>query len=239
MDNFYNSHDLSKDLLEKGTHTTGTLLVKRQHNPKEVLDIKLDIGEAFCLFSEKKVMVGKWRDKRAVLYLSTEFKNDLTATTNRRGKEMVKPLPIIKYNAYMSGIDRRDQMMAYYPAERKTLRWYKKLFIHYFLMMLLNSFNLFNKYSGTGKMILYDYRLVIIRRLLAEKTVINRQILSPRNVEHLPTKCQVGENGRVMRKKCKYCKMENNLRKDTIYNCTACPGQPGLCLTPCFKNFHK
>lgn len=67
MDNFYNSHDLSKDLLEKGTHTTGTLLVKRQHNPKEVLDIKLDIGEAFCLFSEKKVMVGKWRDKRAVL----------------------------------------------------------------------------------------------------------------------------------------------------------------------------
>lgn len=94
---------------------------------------------------------------------------------------------------------------------------------------------MFNKYSGTGKMTLYDYRFVIIRRLLAEKTVINRQILSPRNVEHLPTKCQVGENGRVMRKKCKYCKKENNLRKDTIYNCTACPGQPGLCLTPCFK----
>lgn len=69
MDNFYNSHDLSKELLEQGTHTTGTLLANRQHNPKDVVNSKLEKGETTCLFSEKHVMVGKWRDKRPPLPL--------------------------------------------------------------------------------------------------------------------------------------------------------------------------
>jgi len=39
----------------------------------------------------------------------------------------------------VSGIDRQDQMMSYYPAERKTLRWYKKIAIHFLQICLLNS----------------------------------------------------------------------------------------------------
>lgn len=101
----------------------------------------------------------------------------------------MKPLPIVRYNAYMSGIDRKDQMMAYYPAERKTIRWYKKLFIHYFVMMMLNSFSLFNKYTTSGKLALYDFRLQIIRRLLSEKQLVRREP-TPRYTEHLPTKSQ-------------------------------------------------
>uniref|UniRef100_A0A1B6DUW0 PiggyBac transposable element-derived protein domain-containing protein n=1 Tax=Clastoptera arizonana TaxID=38151 RepID=A0A1B6DUW0_9HEMI len=90
MDNFYNSHDLSKDLLEVGTHTTGTLQCNRKNLPKDVVQKKLEKGDTICQFSEKKVMVGKWRDKRAVLYITTEFDNVMTEGTNKRGQSVKK-----------------------------------------------------------------------------------------------------------------------------------------------------
>lgn len=40
----------------------------------------------------------------------------------------------------MSGVDRPGQMLSYYPCERKTLRWYKKVFIHILQQLLLNAF---------------------------------------------------------------------------------------------------
>lgn len=38
----------------------------------------------------------------------------------------------------MSGVDRQDQMLGYYPSERKTIRWYEKMFIHYMSMLLFD-----------------------------------------------------------------------------------------------------
>lgn len=72
----------------------------------------------------EKVLVGKWRDKRDVLYISTEFENRTETTKNRSGNQVEKPLLVLMYNRYMGGIDHRDQMSTYYPLLRKTLRWY-------------------------------------------------------------------------------------------------------------------
>lgn len=45
MDNYYNSVNLSKQLLlEKKTYVTGTLRSNRKYNPKEVIDKKLKKG---------------------------------------------------------------------------------------------------------------------------------------------------------------------------------------------------
>lgn len=237
MDNFYNSHDLAKNLLEKGTYVTGTLQSNRTNNPSDVVKQKLQKSETTCKYSEHHVMIGKWVDKRTVLFISTEFENVLTETTNKRGQLVTKPLPIIQYNKYMSGIDRKDQMMSYYPCEHKTLRWCKKLFLHFFQMMLLNSFMLWNKFTVGNKVSFYDFRLNIIRILLANKQPVIRD-LTPRNCQHLPSKCQIGANGKTMRKKCRMCS-SNGRRKDSVYHCLACPGHPGLCLEPCFLDFHK
>lgn len=64
-------------------------------------------------------MVGKWRDKRDVLYISTEFPNEMTTYRNKRNQEKIKPIPILKYSKFMSGIDRQDQMLAYYSCSRR------------------------------------------------------------------------------------------------------------------------
>ncbi|KAG8294436.1 hypothetical protein J6590_102964 [Homalodisca vitripennis] len=46
----------------------------------------------------------------------------MTEHVNKRGEAKEKPLPIVQYNQYMSGIDGQDQLLSYYPCERKTIR---------------------------------------------------------------------------------------------------------------------
>lgn len=75
-------------------------------------------------------MVGKCRDTREVIYISDQFAKDMVEVQNKRNEIKSKPLAIVNYNKCMSGVDRHDQMLSYYLSERKTIRWYKKLFIH-------------------------------------------------------------------------------------------------------------
>lgn len=84
-----------------------------------------------------------WKDKHNVSYVSTEFENVIAKTENRR-KEKVqksflllsllssttecslpqsqKPLSIIDYNKYMSGINRQDQMISYLKKKQFVVR---------------------------------------------------------------------------------------------------------------------
>lgn len=57
-------------------------------------------------------MVAKWRDKREVTYISTEFPNNLLKMANRRDDGKETPCPITEYNKNMGGVDKVDQMMS-------------------------------------------------------------------------------------------------------------------------------
>ncbi|KAL4083015.1 hypothetical protein QTP88_028345 [Uroleucon formosanum] len=102
MDNYYNSVKLAHQLLQRKTYCTGTLRSNRKDNPKEIVKKNLKSGESVGKYTKDGVCVLKWKDKRDVLCISSEFENKM-------------------YNKNMSGIDRQDQLMSYYPAERKTL----------------------------------------------------------------------------------------------------------------------
>ena len=66
-----------------------------------------------------------------------------------RGITHTKPLPVVEYNAYMSGVDRNDPMLAYCPCDWKTVRWYNKLFFHYLQVIVINSFILYKVHCCT------------------------------------------------------------------------------------------
>lgn len=57
-----------------------------------------------------------------------ETKQAGRATHNRH--QTREPQCAISYNSNETGVDRADQMLAYYPFQRKTLKWWKKLFLH-------------------------------------------------------------------------------------------------------------
>jgi hypothetical protein len=145
MDNYYNSVDLAHKLLEKKTYCTGTLRSNRKKNPTDVIKKKLNTGESISKYTKDGVCVTKWKDRREVLTISSEYNGELIEATNRRGNVKLKPNQIVQYNKFMSGVDRQDQMMAYYPCERETLRWYKKIGIHFIQICMLNSYLIYIK----------------------------------------------------------------------------------------------
>lgn len=235
MDNYYNSVPLIENLLNQKTHVTGTLRSNRKFNSDEVIKKKLKIGESVSQYTDKGICMTKWKDRREVLAISSEFDGQATETTNRHGNVVIKPKMIIKYNKFMSGIDFHDQMLAYYPIRRKTLRWYKKLGIHVIQTILLNAYYLYNM-NSERKMSLYDFRLQIIEKLLGPPPpLVPRQ----RNIAHLPSFCPKDDHGKTKRRRCKYCWSENQQRKDSIFCCLQCPDIPGLCLEPCFRTYHE
>lgn len=235
MDNYYNSFELASQLLTRKTYCTGTIRVDRKSNPKEVKETKLKKGETIARCSNG-VMIAKWRDKRDVFYISTEFTNNLKNFLNKRQQEISKPEAIIQYNRFMGGIDKKDQMMSYYPCERKTLRWYKKIGIHILYMCLINSFFMYKKYVRP-KISLYDYRLEVLEKLLPEKE--GPCVERPMAALHFAKKNTESEKGKtVARRRCIVC-YKNSIRKETTYHCPACPEKPALCTEPCFSEYHR
>lgn len=232
MDNFYNSIALSEQLLQEKTYTTGTLRANRTGNPEDLVKKKLKKGESSSLYTDKGICVTKWKDRKEILSISSEFDGEMVEGTNRRGEQINKPKLILNYNKFMGGIDRGDQMLSYYSCEHKTLRFYKKLGIHIFQIMLMNAYVLFNQYS-TRKLNFYDFRLSVIESMLPPRPTAAPQL------DHIPKYCTKDDKGKAKRRRCKYCWDTRKIRRDSVYFCPACPNEPGLCLDPCFRDFHS
>lgn len=237
MDNFYNSFSLAALLLSEQTYCTGTLRPDRKFNPEDVKKAVLKKGETTAGYAEG-IMIGKWKDKRIVTYVSSEYENEMVTVVNKRGQEVQKPLPIVQYNAHMKGIDRGDQLLSYYPCERKTLRWYKKIFIHVLQLIMVNSMQLYNMHTVDKKMSLYDFRFSVLESLLPPKHTPT--LTPPRNALHKLVQVEDRDKkGDRKRKECRVCYKTEKKRKMTTYTCSVCPGKPGLCAVNCFDKFHK
>ncbi|CAK1578001.1 unnamed protein product [Parnassius mnemosyne] len=239
MDNYYNSYILAKKLLEKNTYCTGTLRKDLRDNPKEVTQKVLKKGENISLFRDG-IHIGKWKDKRPVTYITNQYANNMVPVTNRRRQITQKPESIAKYNTYMSGVDRQDQLLAFYPCERKTLRWYMKIAVHIFQMLFINSYKIYNKYSGQNKLNLYDYRIRVINSLLPQKPseLLPISTAGGSPSQHRITKItDLTKKGRVQRKICRQC-YKNKKRTDSPWHCITCENKPGLCVE-CFDNYHR
>lgn len=125
---------------------------------------------------------------------------------SNRENTVRKPQPIFKYNAHMSGVDRADQMLSYNSCQRKTLRWYKKIFVHVLQMLLLNAHKLFNNHYPTQS--LYDFRLSVIRNLLPAPPQIvvegpGQKRLCPGPSQNVLKTLEKNNSNRIERKDCR------------------------------------
>ncbi|CAG4987131.1 unnamed protein product [Parnassius apollo] len=119
MDNYYNSFSLAKKLLDNNTYCTGTLRKDLKENPLEIVQKTLKKGENCSMF-QAGVHVGKGKDKRPVLYITTQYEDGMVPVAKKRGQITHKSEAISKYNDYMSRVDRHYQLLSFYPCERKT-----------------------------------------------------------------------------------------------------------------------
>lgn len=169
-DNFFTSPDLADKLYKMGLYLTGTMRTNKKDWPKDVqVDAKAARGtSAFRV--NGKMIAASWMDNKAVQMLSTCF-GTACATIKRRvrGDNWNKhdfdcPIMICKYNKWMGGVDRNDQLREAYHTQLKTHKWYHPIFFFLLDTAIVNSFILY-KLMG-GKMTHLQYRVALGKQLL-------------------------------------------------------------------------
>jgi hypothetical protein len=126
--------------------------------------------------STDKMMAVRWLDRREVCMLTTIHSNTVrpTGKMDRQTKQpIVKPNCVIEYNRNMGAVDRTDMMIGSTECMRKSLKWYRKFFLHLLDITLLNSHALFNVRTGQNKSIA-DFQLQLIREII-QKCHVSRQ----------------------------------------------------------------
>ena len=198
----------------------------------------------------------KWCDKRSVYMLSTIHSADMVevAKWGEPNGKMFKPKAIQDYIRNMRAVDIGDQMMSYNSFVRRSLKWYRKLFIHLINMLLLNSYILFKKYSHE-KMTNEAFRESIVQSLINEAVEKCNWSLPPivstrkdglnRLIErHFPTYIPAAVGAKRLRptRPCYVCNSLPRIdgvkitRKWTSYWCPEC--KKPLCVDYCFMVYH-
>lgn len=249
LDRWFTSISLAEELMKVKTNVAGTIKRKSKNLPK-VLTGKKCLNH-LNLKSRRRndVRVFGWKDKRDVFLISTMHKEEMaeTAKRDRVTKEpILKPKVIVDYNAHMGGVDRCDALLHSYQSMRKTMKWYKKLFLHLVDIAIFNAHVLYNKQNVN--MSLEKFRLGVIEEILkthhverprssgGRPSTDNPLRLTERHfISYTPPTKARPHASRVCHV-CAHTALGPKVRKETSYMCEEC-NKP-LCAAPCFKNYH-
>ena len=89
--------------------------------------------------------------------MTDQYKNQFNPT--------LKPKCVIEYNNGIIGIDRQDQMLAFFPVMRKYMKGYRKVFFYIFDIAVFNSYILSNNINDIKKYSCTEYRIEIAESL--------------------------------------------------------------------------
>lgn len=260
-DNYFTGIPLFQNLLSNQTYACGTIRTNRKFFPADILPGAKSMNRGEHRFRQSDNLVATvWKDSKPVTMLSTLCSPDDIVTVDRRQRDgsiltVYCPLAIKLYNLYMGGVDKGDQMRGYYPVRLKSIKSYKYIFWFLFDMCITNAYIL-SKYSPStvcsSKYNLKNFRLKLADQLIG-KYFSRKRAGRPRStttsapparsipcLQHLPS-----HGGKSRR--CKYCKSKRvpSRRRESVWVCKGCPGNPSLCLTglddqsDCYKLWHQ
>ncbi|KAL8594190.1 hypothetical protein ACOMHN_030084 [Nucella lapillus] len=141
--------DLAERLVRRDTHCVGAVRLLRPGMPRHLAATHVAGG---CVYALRRgaVAVLKWIDnnKKPFHLITTRTDpSEMVEVTTGAGKK-TKPKAVQDYAACMTGVDKSDRLVAYMPMNRKTLRWWKKLFFHLLTLSLIQASILHAKHRG-------------------------------------------------------------------------------------------
>ena len=154
----------------------------------------------------------------------------------------MKKLPemVDDYNHHMMGVDRMDQMMSYYSFQRKSIKWWRKVFFWVMEVMVNNAHVIYKAHTTTSrKLTMKEFRrelaVELCRNVVRSETGVlcHDHTLERLHGRHFPDKIS-------KRKDCRVCSDRNPGGARRVVNtvCATCSEKPALCLGECFRIYH-
>ena len=161
----------------------------------------------------------------------------------RTGKTKQKPEVIQDYNDYMDGVDRLDQLMAYYSFLHKSVKWWRKIFFWLLEVTVVNSYIIYKeamKAKSRKSLPHKRFRKAVLNTLVEPMRTSGSttRTRNPLNLERLRPQKHILAKG-VKRRDCVVCsKRDGGGRHLTMYFCDNCRSKPSMCPAGCFTKYH-
>ncbi|KAG7468535.1 hypothetical protein MATL_G00143720 [Megalops atlanticus] len=203
----------------------------------------------YCWIRDGPLLFVKWMDTREVSVCSTIH----TAYTGDAVQRRVKsrqgvwttesfpcPSPVMDYNKFMGGMWNitRSWLFQYHTTQHKTLKWYRKLFLHFLDIAATNAYILHKELVQQDSMTHTAFMEELTAQLcgVPQKTPAKKA-----SGVHVPVSGAELVTDRRMkatagRKTCVHCGMHRRKQTKTPWKCKACDVY--LCLQPdrnCFE----
>lgn len=170
FDNFYTTVKLLEKLKAEDTLACGTIRSNKKNLPKKMKeDKKLNRGEFDYCISNTGISVFKWKDNRVVTIASNFHGTEITTVKRKQrdGKsiEITAPKIIKDYNESMGGVDHHDQLRQCYGLDRRSRKWWQRIFWGCIEITFINSFVIAKKVLDEPPTNLLDFRRDLTRSL--------------------------------------------------------------------------
>ncbi|GFN97637.1 PiggyBac transposable element-derived protein 4 [Plakobranchus ocellatus] len=251
VDNYYCNPALCDSLSANNTMVVGTVRANRIGLPRDFMNKPLATGE-MDFRRQNQVSVIRWKDKREVNILTTKHLPEMVEHRTRTDVKM-KPTAVIDYSANMCGVDLNDQLIAYNPMHRKTIKWWKKLAFHMLSLTLVQAFILHNEYLKASRKKpwqLCDFAKAVCLALVMRGGQLNEAAEEERLVDRLSGRhflVPIDEDNPRKRGSCHVCYKRakkdgatraqlKNQASRTTFKCNICKN--AFCVYPCFIDYH-
>jgi len=238
LDNWYTSFALFKELANRLTPACGTVRKNRARFPPNFVSKKLKSGENLHV-AKDHVLGLRFRDKRDVFFLSTMHRPKLVSSskTDKDGNVILKEKVVVDYNYGMGFVDKNDAIISQHDLVRKCQKWTTKVAFHFIEEALFNAHVLYSM-SLQPSLSYTSFKLAYVEASLSPFPDL--EVRTQRyDGHHYPEKVPITNPNKTSRlKRCVHC-YKKGLNKRSRYQCDNCLGHPGLCITPCFKEYHQ
>ncbi|XP_046685368.1 piggyBac transposable element-derived protein 4-like [Homalodisca vitripennis] len=210
-------------------------------------------GEHDFMSTMTGIVAVEWKDKRGIYFLSNYHNPNEVTTVNRKqanGEIVAVPCPILvkDYNAHMGYVDKADMLKSTYSIDRKSKKWWHRIFWHFLDTTIVNSFIIFSMLSQGKPLTLKEFRRSVSKALLGVprgETRGRRSSSTPINnyKPKVPQELRFTENAhmpvRGTSRRCAQCSSKEEVHRSK-WVCETCG--VALCLSElkdCFRAYHR
>ena len=152
-----------------GVRACGTIRANRKFVPKNLQRDKAMVRGDYDHRVANGIAYFKWMDSKPVTVVSNFHGTGSTNIMRRLGdsskKEFKCPLAVKEYNMYMGGVDQADFKCAVNGRNRKSTKWWHRIFFGLLDRTLANSFIVYKK-VGKENLSMLTFRRLFVQALM-------------------------------------------------------------------------